>query len=131
MKAKNHFHYSHGPVLPPLTIFDVETTGLDPNRGHRIIEIAGVRVEHDVILRESAFVTFVNPERQIPWDARRVNKISDDEVKAAPTIDLVLPQFIATRDAHPEHNGNQRQNARQENRERACGEEGEEESHRT
>ena len=94
MMAKNHFHYSHDPVLPPLTIFDVETTGLDPNRGHRIIEIAGVRVEHDVILRESAFVTFVNPEREIPWDARRVNKISDDEVKAAPTIDLVLPQFL-------------------------------------
>lgn len=87
------FHYSHGPVLPPLTIFDVETTGLDPLRGHRIIEIAAVRLENGQILDEH-FVTFVNPEREIPWDARQVNKISDDDVKSAPTIDLVLPQFL-------------------------------------
>lgn len=82
------------PSLPPLTIFDVETTGLDPLRGHRIIEIAGVRLENGIILRDSAFVTFVNPEREIPWEARQVNKINDEEVKAAPTIDLVLPQFL-------------------------------------
>ncbi len=86
-------HYSP-PVLPPLTIFDVETTGLDPLRGHRIIEIAGVRMENGVILKDSAFVTLVNPERDIPWEARQVNKISDEDVKAAPTIDFVLPQFL-------------------------------------
>lgn len=80
-------------MLPPLTIFDIETTGLDPLKGHRIIEIAGVRVEGGKILDEH-FVTFVNPEREIPWDARQVNKISDDDVKNAPTIDAVLPQFL-------------------------------------
>ncbi len=80
-------------MLPPLTIFDVETTGLDPLRGHRIVEIAAVRMENDRILDEH-FVTFVNPEREIPWDARQVNKISDEDVKSAPTIDLVLPQFL-------------------------------------
>ena len=82
------------PALPPLTVFDIETTGLDPLRGHRIIEIAGVRIENGIILRDTAFVTFVNPEREIPWEARQVNKIKDEEVKAAPTIDLVLPQFL-------------------------------------
>lgn len=81
-------------MLPPLTIFDVETTGLDPRFGHRIIEIAGVRLENGVIQRDSAFVTLVNPEREIPWDARQVNKINEQEVKNAPTIDLVLPRFL-------------------------------------
>ncbi|NOS68083.1 MAG: 3'-5' exonuclease [Candidatus Peribacteraceae bacterium] len=80
-------------MLPPLTIFDIETTGLDPQRGHRIVEIAAVRLENGKILDEH-FVTFVNPERDIPWDARQVNKISDEDVKNAPTIDLVLPQFL-------------------------------------
>lgn len=80
--------------LPPLTVFDVETTGLDPLRGHRIIEIAGVRMEDGVVMHDSPFVMLVNPEREISWDARRVNKISDEEVKSAPTIDLVLPQFL-------------------------------------
>lgn len=81
-------------MLPPLTVFDIETTGLDPLRGHRIVEIAGVKIENGVIAKESAFASFVNPEREIPWDARQVNKISDEVVKDAPTIDIVLPQFL-------------------------------------
>ena len=80
--------------LPPLTVFDVETTGLDPLRGHRIIEIAGIRMENGVIVEEKNFVSLVNPEREIPSEARQVNKISDDDVKTAPTIDIVLPQFL-------------------------------------
>lgn len=81
--------------LPPFTVFDVETTGLDPRRGHRIVEIAGVRIENGIIQAESAFEAYVNPERQIPWEARQVNKIDDAMVAGAPTIDQVLPQFLA------------------------------------
>jgi DNA polymerase III epsilon subunit family exonuclease len=36
----------------------------------------------------------VNPERPIPWEAKQVHKISDEEVAGAPTIDQVLPQFL-------------------------------------
>lgn len=80
--------------LPPLTVFDVETTGLDPRRGHRIIEIAGVRIENGAIDETKSFVSLVNPERAIPWEARQVNKISDDAVKSAPGIEEVLPKFL-------------------------------------
>lgn len=81
-------------ALPPLTVFDVETTGLDPARGHRILEIAGVRVENGIILEDRAFTSFVHPERDIPWEARRVNGIRDEDVAGAPTIMTVLPQFL-------------------------------------
>ena len=81
--------------LPPLTVFDLETTGLDPKKGHRIIEIAAVRIENGIILKDSPFVSFVNPEREIPWEARQVNKIADEDVKNAPTIEEVLPKFLA------------------------------------
>jgi DNA polymerase III epsilon subunit len=80
--------------LPPFTVFDVETTGLDPRRGHRIVEIAGVRIENGVIQAETAFEAYVNPERPIPWEARQVNKIDDAMVASAPMIDQVLPQFL-------------------------------------
>lgn len=80
--------------LPPFTVFDVETTGLDPRRGHRIVEIAGVRIENGVIQAETAFDAYVNPERLIPWEARQVNNIDDAMVTGAPTIDTVLPQFL-------------------------------------
>ncbi len=82
------------PALPPITIFDLETTGLDPKRGHRIIEIAGVRLENGVLQESTGFASMVNPEREIPWEAKQVNKISDEEVRDAPTIDAVLPKFL-------------------------------------
>lgn len=83
------------PMLPPFTVFDVETTGLDPHKGHRIVEIAGVRVEGNAVLAEQTFSSFVNPERDIPWEARRVNNISDDDIRDAPTIMTVLPEFLS------------------------------------
>ncbi|MDD5751818.1 MAG: 3'-5' exonuclease [Candidatus Peribacteraceae bacterium] len=81
-------------MLPAFTVFDVETTGLDPRRGDRIIEIAGMRIEGGKIMEGSAFVELVNPERPIPWEAKRINKISDADVANAPTIDQVLPRFL-------------------------------------
>ncbi len=81
-------------MLPPLTVFDTETTGLDPRKGHRIVEIAGVRIENGIILEERTFSTFVNPERDIPWEAKQVNKIDDSDVANAPTIMTVLPEFL-------------------------------------
>lgn len=80
--------------LPSFTVFDVETTGLDPRRGHRIVEIAGVRIENGVVQAGTVFQTYVNPERPIPWEAKQVNKIDDATVAGAPTIDVVLPQFL-------------------------------------
>lgn len=82
------------PSLPPLTVFDVETTGLDPQKGHRIVEIAGVRIENGVIQAETAFTSYVNPERDIPWEAKQVNHIDDATVQSAPTIMEVLPRFL-------------------------------------
>jgi DNA polymerase-3 subunit epsilon len=80
--------------LPPLTVFDVETTGLDPRRGHRIIEIAAVRIDNGEIDETKSFVSFVNPERLIPIEAKQINKISDDDVAMAPGIEHVLPKFL-------------------------------------
>jgi DNA polymerase III epsilon subunit len=80
--------------LPPITVFDVETTGLDPKKGHRVVELAGVRVENGQILADSAFSSFVNPEREIPWEVKNINHIDDAMVAGAPTIMSVLPQFL-------------------------------------
>lgn len=80
--------------LPSFTVFDTETTGLDPRKGDKIIEIAGVRVEDGVIREDLSFIKLVNPERTIPWEAKRINNIDDSDVAGAPTIDQVLPQFL-------------------------------------
>ncbi|OGJ57191.1 hypothetical protein A3H22_03450 [Candidatus Peribacteria bacterium RIFCSPLOWO2_12_FULL_55_15] len=81
--------------IPSLTVFDIETTGLDPKRGHRIIEIGGIRVEQGRIDQTKTFSSFVNPECLIPPNAKRINKITDDALRDAPTIMTVLPEFLA------------------------------------
>ena len=81
-------------MLPPFTVFDVETTGLDPLKGHRIVEIAGVRVEQGKIVETPVFEQLVNPERDIPWEAKQVNNIREEDLVDAPTIMTVLPAFL-------------------------------------
>jgi DNA polymerase-3 subunit epsilon len=80
--------------LPSFTVFDTETTGLDPQRGHKIIEIAAVRIEHGQII-DQTFDQLVNPEKPIPAEAQQIHKISDSDVRNSPTIDQVLPEFLA------------------------------------
>jgi DNA polymerase-3 subunit epsilon len=80
--------------LPAFTVFDTETTGLDPRRGHKIIEIAGLRIEDGQVREEKVFMSFVNPERDIPPEARQIHHISDADVSGSPTIEKVLPQFL-------------------------------------
>ncbi len=76
-----------------MTVFDVETTGLDPKRGHRVIEIAGVRIENGAIT-EKTFHSLINPERDIPWETKQIHHVSDADVADAPTIMTVLPSFL-------------------------------------
>lgn len=81
-------------MLPPLTVFDVETTGLDPKKGHRVVELAAVRIENGKIMEDRIFSTLVNPERDIPLETTRIHNISNGDIKAAPTIMTVLPDFL-------------------------------------
>ena len=73
-------------------IFDVETTGLDPKSGDRIIEIAAVRLKAGKEIRR--FYSLINPKRPISPAAFEVNHISDDMVKQAPDSSSVLPKFL-------------------------------------
>jgi DNA polymerase III subunit epsilon len=61
---------------------DVETTGLDPYLGHRICEIAILKVRDQKVLDK--FETLVNPGRTIPPQAVSVNRITDNMVRKAP-----------------------------------------------
>jgi len=81
-------------ILSTFTVFDTETTGLDPRKGDKIIEIAGLKIVNGEIREDMSFVELINPERTIPWEAKQVNKISDEDVASCPTIDQILPKFF-------------------------------------
>ncbi len=75
------------------TIFDVETTGLFPNRGDRICEIAAVRVDSSC-KKAKKFSHLVDPERPISYGAFKVNGITAEMLAGQPTIDKILPRFM-------------------------------------
>jgi DNA polymerase-3 subunit epsilon len=74
------------------TIFDTETTGLDPAGGDRIVEIAAIRFRN--ISRISDFQVLINPARKMSEAAFLVNGISDEMLKDAPLMREVMPGFM-------------------------------------
>jgi DNA polymerase-3 subunit epsilon len=56
-------------------VLDVETTGLSPKHGHRVIEIACVELD-DYVPTGRHFHSYAHPEREIDPDAQRVHGIS-------------------------------------------------------
>lgn len=70
---------------------DLETTGLNP-KTDKIIEIGAVRVENGV--RTEVFETFVNPACILPPKITELTGITDEELKSAPDIADVLPDFV-------------------------------------
>jgi DNA polymerase III epsilon subunit family exonuclease len=74
------------------TIFDTETTGLNPEFGDRIVEIAAVKLVNN--RKVAQFQSLINPQRPISEAAFRVNRISPDMVAQAPRMEAVLPEFL-------------------------------------
>jgi DNA polymerase-3 subunit epsilon len=77
------------------TVFDTETTGLNPSQGDEIIQIGAARVVNNKLLRQECFEQLVDPKRSIPAATIPIHGISPDMVQGQPTIDQVLPAFHA------------------------------------
>jgi len=77
------------------TVFDTETTGLDPTGGDEIIQIGAARIVAGKMRREDCFEQLVDPQRDIPAASIPIHGITPDMVRGAPTIDTVLPAFHA------------------------------------
>ncbi|MGE5338194.1 MAG: exonuclease domain-containing protein [Gemmatimonadota bacterium] len=77
------------------TVFDTETTGLEPSAGDEIIQIGAVRVVNGKLLRSESFEQLVDPQRTIPAATVPIHGIEPAMVVGQPTIDAVLPAFHA------------------------------------
>lgn len=75
------------------TVFDTETTGLQPTRGDEIISVGAVRAVNGRLLRQETFERLVDPQRRVPPTATAVHGLTREMLDGKPTIDTVLPEF--------------------------------------
>jgi DNA polymerase-3 subunit epsilon len=75
------------------TVFDTETTGLEPSNGDEIIQIGATRIVNNRLLRQEVFNQIVDPERPLRPEGIPIHGITEDMVRGQPNIDGVLPAF--------------------------------------
>ncbi|MDE6583750.1 MAG: ribonuclease H-like domain-containing protein, partial [Clostridia bacterium] len=73
-----------------IVVFDLETTGLDFDND-QITEIGAVKIVDGKI--KEKFSTFVKPTIHIPEQVTEITGITDDMVKDAPPVELVIRDF--------------------------------------
>ena len=66
-------------------VLDTETTGLDPNQGHRLVEIGCVELLNR-IPTGATFHVYINPERDMPAEAFDVHGLSAEFLKRPQTV---------------------------------------------
>lgn len=70
-------------------VLDTETTGLDPAKGDRIVEIGAIEIVNQ-IPTGATFHVLINPEREIPDDAFRVHGHSTASLKHKPVFAAIV-----------------------------------------
>ena len=74
-------------------ILDTETTGLEPEDGHRVIEIGALEME-DRKLTGRNFHCYLNPEREIDDGAMEVHGITLEFLRDKPHFADVAAEFV-------------------------------------
>ena len=77
------------------TVFDTETTGLEPSGGDEIIQIGATRIVAAKLRRQESFEQLVDPQRSVPAAGVAIHGIQPGQLQGQPVIATVLPAFHA------------------------------------
>lgn len=90
-----HRQFEPDRLLNKITfaLFDVETTGLSPAYGHRVCEVACLRLCDGVEL--GRFESLVDPGRPVSAGAFAVNRITPQMLVDAPLFETIAPPLLA------------------------------------
>tara|TARA_Y100001954_G_C15777177_1_gene587672 strand:+ start:962 stop:1633 length:672 start_codon:yes stop_codon:yes gene_type:complete len=72
---------------------DVETTGLDPYQGHRIIEIGCVELDNNFPTGKT-WQRYINPNRSMPQEAYEIHGLTEDFLSDKKPFDEIANEFI-------------------------------------
>jgi DNA polymerase III subunit epsilon len=75
-------------------VLDTETTGLDPEDGHRVVEIAGLELMNHVPTGR-LFHRYVNPRRAVPEAALAIHGLTDEFLAQHAGFEALVDDFLA------------------------------------
>ena len=81
----------NGICIERTVVFDVETTGLSPRLGDRVIEIGAVALNGEKIVDE--FHSLIRVDQPIHPAAQRIHGITEKMLSGQPRPEQVIPQF--------------------------------------
>ena len=75
------------------TVFDTETTGLNPREGDEIIQVGASRIVNNKLLRGEYFDQLIDPQRKLSAASTAIHGITMEMLRGQPVIGVVLPAF--------------------------------------
>lgn len=79
-------------------VLDLETTGLRPDEGHRVVDVGAIKIVDKVPTGET-FHRYLNPEREVPQEAVQVHGLTTEFLRGHSTFSEIvkdLAEFIGT-----------------------------------
>ncbi|MDX1424060.1 MAG: DNA polymerase III subunit epsilon [Kiloniellales bacterium] len=74
-------------------VLDTETTGLDPEAGHRLVEVAALELVNHVATGRH-YQQYINPERDMPDEAYRIHGLSGEFLAGFPVFPEVAVALL-------------------------------------
>lgn len=74
-------------------VVDTETTGLKPQEGHRLVDIAAIELVHHLPTGRT-FQSYLDPERDVPDDVVKVHGLTGEFLKGKPKFAEVAAGFL-------------------------------------
>tara|TARA_Y100001936_G_scaffold61624_1_gene60623 strand:- start:5335 stop:5982 length:648 start_codon:yes stop_codon:yes gene_type:complete len=73
-------------------VLDTETTGLDPDDGHKIIEIGCIEILNRSVT-SNTFHKYINPNREIDIEASKIHGLTYNNLKDKPLFEEIYEEF--------------------------------------
>ena len=80
-------------MIKKLIVLDTETTGLEVDQGHRIVEVGAVALA-DRKRTDLHFHSYLNPQRSIDEEAEKVHGLSMDRLSTEPEFSEIAESFL-------------------------------------
>ena len=80
-------------MIKKLIVLDTETTGLEVDQGHRIVEVGAVMLA-DRRRTDQHFHSYLNPQRSIDEEAEKVHGLSMERLSNEPEFSEIAESFL-------------------------------------